>query len=130
MNFRDELILSTVAEWIKADPKSAAEFAIQNKMEKQAQVHKSGAWRGTKLGYVKWRIPQVLLDCIRLVLNHYNIDELFGLDDKDMKLIARNFPDLFGKGMNIDYRHKRKEAAVNPSKGHQVKSPEKKISQA
>lgn len=101
-DFRDELIVTTTCEWIKADPDSARDFALACKAAKHGQVHTSGAWRGTKDGYVKYRMPQPLLDCIRLVFNHYNIDELFGMDDKDMKLLCREFPDLFGVGSNMD----------------------------
>lgn len=101
-DLRDELILTTTCAWIKADPDTARDFAVLSKQAREQQVHSSGAWRGTKDGYIKYRMPQPLLDCIRVVFHHYNIDELFGLDDKDMKLLCREFPDLFGVGSNMD----------------------------
>ena len=101
-NLRDELILTTTCEWIKADPETASDFARYAKQAREQQYHSSGAWRGTKDGYIKYRMPQNLLDCIRLVFHTYGIDEVFGMDDKDMKLLCREFPDLFGFGSNMD----------------------------
>jgi hypothetical protein len=112
-DFRTELILETVIQWIRAEPEAARTFAIEQKEAKQRQRHASGAWRGTKLGYVKYRIPQNLLDCIRVVFHHYGVQEIFGQDDKDMRLLMREFPELFGH-TNI-YKNPKKRKKTNES---------------
>ncbi len=108
--FREELILTTTCEWVKADPDTARDFAIETKTLKEAQRQETGALKGKNEAnlYVKYRMPQPLLDLIRLVFNWaeetYDMEfEVFGIDDKDMKLLVRNFPELFGNAHNMTW---------------------------
>lgn len=108
--FREEIILTATAAWVQRDPREAVDFIEATKALKGSQRKKTGAIKGKNHAnvYVKYRMPQPLLDCIRLALNWaettYEMEfEVFGVDDKDMKLLVTNFPDLFRYAHNCTY---------------------------
>lgn len=108
--FRDEIILTTCAAWVQRNMQEAMDFVEASKAAKQCQRKSTGAIKGKNRAnmYVKYRLPQGLMDCIRLALNWaenaYDMEfEVFGLDDKDMKLLVRNFPDLFRYAHNCTW---------------------------
>lgn len=108
--FREEIILTATASWIQRDRREAVDFVEATKAMKQSQRHSTGAIKGKNRAnvYVKYRIPQGLMDCIRLALNWaeqaYDMEfEVFGLDDKDMKLLVKNFPELFKYAHNMTW---------------------------
>lgn len=108
--FREEIILTAAAAWIQRDPREAVDFIEATKALKDSQRKKTGAIKGKNRAnvYVKYRMPQPLLDCIRVALdwaeNAYEMEfEVFGVDDKDMKLLVKNFPDLFRYAHNCTY---------------------------
>jgi hypothetical protein len=82
-----KLIRAVTLEWIKKDPAMAREMADAINEFTKADLHKSGKTRGDN-GYISVRAPQELL----LVLKHF----LPGFGDKmeDMRLLAKEFPDL------------------------------------
>lgn len=108
---RDSIIVDTCAAWVKADPQGAKDFMLETKMMKDSQRKHHGGYehQGKQAGmYVKYRIPQMLLDCTRIALewaqNEYNVEfEVFGLDDRDMKLLCQTFPDLFKWSHNMTW---------------------------
>jgi hypothetical protein len=112
--FREEIILTAAMSWIKHDIETARDFAIEQKQRKAAQRQKHGGYTkgGKKAGmYLKYVIPQELMDNIRVCLRwaeiQYGVEfEVFGLDDKDMKLLVENFPDLFGEAHNMKWGKK------------------------
>jgi hypothetical protein len=108
--FRDEIILTTVAAWVQRDPQEAVDFIQSTKALKGGQLKSTGALKGKNRAnaYVKYRLPQGLLDCIRVALDWaertYEMEfEVFGVDDKDMKLLVQKFPDLFRYAHNCTW---------------------------
>jgi hypothetical protein len=106
--FRDDLILTVTGEWVRADPTGARDFAVECKTLKDNQRQRHGGVKGKNAAnlYIKYRIPQTLLDCVRLAMRWaegaYEMEfEVFGFDDADMKLLVTNFPDLFGNAHNM-----------------------------
>jgi len=108
--FREEIIVTTCCEWVKAAPQDAKDFITATREEKAGQRETTGAVKGKNRGnmYVKYKIPQGLLDCVRVALNWaentYEMEfDCFGLDDKDMKLLTKTFPDLFKYAHNMTW---------------------------
>ena len=85
---KKDLIRKVAEVWIQKDPAMAYEMAKAVREFTKLDVNpKTGKTKGGE-GYISVRIPSELWQ----VLRHFIPD--FGDDDKDIKLLAAEFPDL------------------------------------
>lgn len=84
---KKELIRRIALEWIRKDPAGAREAAEAVRDFTKADLHKSGKTRQDS-GYISVRMPSELWQVLRTFMPN------FGDDDKDLKLLAQEFPDL------------------------------------
>lgn len=92
-----DLIREVALAWIQVDPAGAREAAEQLKELQRCQYKRNGGYRkGAKdqYGYVKYRIPQPLF----ILLRRFMPD--FLNDDKDIRLLCQEFPDLIPNNMD------------------------------
>jgi hypothetical protein len=82
-----ELIRKIALTWIKKDPAGAREAAEAVKEFTKLDLHKNGKTK-QDTGYISVRMPSELWQ----ILRHFIPS--FGDDDRDIKLLSAEFPDL------------------------------------
>lgn len=84
---KKELIRRIALEWISKDPAGAREAALAVRDFTKADLHKSGKTK-QDTGYISVRMPSELWQILRHFIPN------FGDDDKDLRLLSQEFPDL------------------------------------
>lgn len=84
---KTRLIHRIAIEWMARDPAGAREAALAVKEFTKADIHKNGKCKGGS-GYISVRMPSELWQMLRIAMPG------FGNDDRDLRLLSQEFPDL------------------------------------
>ncbi len=86
---RADVIREVCLAWMEVSPGQAKLFKTYVDEVTAGQYKKSGAWRKRDGGYFAHSLPADLWHSLRRILPD------FGNDDKDIRTLCREFPDIF-----------------------------------